>query len=568
MEKKMNLYVVIPSSQQHSGISEGYFDDYPMLNLLPLGHKSTIQQLIEDLLKLEKLDEFKEHCHIQKIIIVSSEANCEKYCGSLGIKDNRLECWSSHVLTQCFGIYYAVSEGIKHLSLNSEKPDGPILVIYGDTLLRDCFWQAIIKRTRQKFQKSPLDPWIILGFVDCHSEMKERTNWKYLTRNRRGIARVDMSMPREELEKSDVADYVAVNDDAIVDFLSPPFYPELLDLKKDEQSFIKAGVLIFSPKGWMAFEDVQEKLKEKLRPPHISTILRKVLSQNSDIKIEAVCGIFKEMDKKKKTKIWMDINYPWELIEDSEYFLNKIQEHYKLNNYEKLRTDHKERGDHRNLKDSGYEIILPAEIYGEIKKYIDNGEIQLAGNIENEAPGVILKGAILKPKGKKIELRRGTVIEGVCVIDEECIVEENAIIKSSVLKKGVQIHSLSLIDHCILLEKATVLSHSTVTYSIIGKKASISYHVIIPCQKIINRGLESKDREPEIFFTESLEARHKEQFGAIIGDDVKLGMGVFVEPGRKIGMNSIVYPGCNIHKNYGPFSIIRIRREKEELFRP
>jgi hypothetical protein len=102
--EKMNLYVVIPSSQQDSGISEEYFEDYPMLNLLPLGHKSTIQQLIDDLLKLEKDDKINELFQLKSILLGTSETNRDKYCSSFPKKDSRLDCQFSHTLSHNYGM--------------------------------------------------------------------------------------------------------------------------------------------------------------------------------------------------------------------------------------------------------------------------------------------------------------------------------------------------------------------------------------------------------------------------------------------------------------------------------
>jgi NDP-sugar pyrophosphorylase family protein len=432
---------------------------------------------------------------------------------------------------------------------------------------------------------------MILGFVDYLTEYEKQKDCKYLTRNRRSVAVVDPNKWHKVDEDSECADYFFINGEAILDFIPAPFYPEieLRDIKNGAYPLLKAGVLVFNPKGWEEFEGMQEKMKGDLRHTHLNNVVREVITRWDSSQIGAICGIPKK-DKNilkgnidselEKENIWIDINYPWELIENSTIFLNEIQEHYY--NYESVRG--KVKGDHPNLKDSGYEIVLPQNVYEKLKQFIGK-EIILVKNIEVEADGVILKNdkptdetlsnalsepidkpllsSIIKPIGTKLKIQKGVVIEGVCVIDEGCKIEENSTIKWSTLKKKVEIYPSCYIEHCILLEKAIVLSNSSITFSIIGKSAGISYHVIIPCQNLKNIGLkEPENREPELFYTEIIEARHKTQFGAIIGDNVKLGMGTIVEPSRKIGKNSVVHSGCEIYKSYKPNSIIK--REIEE----
>ena len=54
-----------------------------------------------------------------------------------------------------------------------------------------------------------------------------------------------------------------------------------------------------------------------------------------------------------------------------------------------------------------------------------------------------------------------------------------------------------------------------------------------------------------------------QKFGAIIGDDVKVGVNVSILPGRKIGVGSWVWPGVVVADDIPSGRVVRLRQKVE-----
>jgi len=138
----------------------------------------------------------------------------------------------------------------------------------------------------------------------------------------------------------------------------------------------------------------------------------------------------------------------------------------------------------------------------------------------------------------------GAYIEGPTIIGKNCYIGPNCHIRPyCMIGNDVTIGQGAEIKASILLDKCKISHFSYIGNSLLGRNVNIAAGVITAVRRFDNQNI-------VIFLpTGKQYDTGKYKFGAIIGDNVQIGIGVLILPGRIIKPNSTVEPGIIVRKN-------------------
>lgn len=157
-------------------------------------------------------------------------------------------------------------------------------------------------------------------------------------------------------------------------------------------------------------------------------------------------------------------------------------------------------------------------------------------------------------------------IKGDVIIEEDATVYENAVIKGPVyIGENATVGNNSLVrDHVAIEEGATVGANSEVKTSIfqpgssmhsgfigdsiIGQNSSIGAGTITANRKFPEEG-ERPEVESDLIGKDYDKNTGRSYMGAVIGDDVDIGVNVSLMPGVQIGSDAKIGPGTVVHEN-------------------
>lgn len=175
-------------------------------------------------------------------------------------------------------------------------------------------------------------------------------------------------------------------------------------------------------------------------------------------------------------------------------------------------------------KDDWYEVI------GKLRDLLD----------ENIKESVILspvKKVSINGKvyiGKNCKIAEYVVIDGPCFIDDDVEIGPGVYIRpGSVISKYCSVGHASEIKNSIMMEHSKVANHVLLTDSIIGVSARLGGH----CETT-NRNFDQSN----IYWNFEKEKINSnlDKLGVILGEQSRLGGGVFTLPGTTIGRNTFV----------------------------
>ncbi|MDI6890872.1 MAG: hypothetical protein QMC83_08055 [Thermodesulfovibrionales bacterium] len=183
-------------------------------------------------------------------------------------------------------------------------------------------------------------------------------------------------------------------------------------------------------------------------------------------------------------------------------------------------------------------IDLQINIENHIKSVIDTDYISTNSVIEE---GASIKSPVIILD--KVKVLSGAYIEGPVIIGEKCKVGPNCHIrKNTLLLNSVIIGQGAEIKESILSGGCKVSHFSYIGNSLLGKNVNISGGVITSVRRFDNQNIKLRIHE-EVYDTK------KYKFGAVIGDNVQIGIGVLIYPGCIIKPNTTVKPGTIVKQN-------------------
>ncbi|MEK6916725.1 MAG: DapH/DapD/GlmU-related protein, partial [Nanoarchaeota archaeon] len=193
----------------------------------------------------------------------------------------------------------------------------------------------------------------------------------------------------------------------------------------------------------------------------------------------------------KITNYWFPVTYPWSLLEANEFLLSKIK-----------RT-----------------------ISGEVEKY------------------AVIKGPVIIGKGTVI--KSGSYIEGPAAIGDNCKIGPNCYIRAhSSIGNDCKIGNAVEVKNTIIGDRTSIGHLSYVGDSVIGDDVNFGAGTIIANLRHDGTNVNSPVKGDMI-------DTGRKKFGAVIGDNVKLGIKTSIYPGRKFWPGSKTAPGEIVKKDMG-----------------
>jgi len=176
---------------------------------------------------------------------------------------------------------------------------------------------------------------------------------------------------------------------------------------------------------------------------------------------------------------WCDIGEPWNLLDANESFL----------------------------------ASLKAENNGEIEDF------------------VVIKGPVAIGEGSVI--RSGSYIEGPCIIGKNCVIGPHAYIRPSTsIGDGCHIGHSSEIKNSVIMHETKIPHFNYVGDSVIGSGCNFGAGSKIANLRHDRRNVKSAGRDT-----------HRKKFGAVVADNVQLGINCSVNVGTLIGSGVLAAPG-------------------------
>ncbi|MEM5829033.1 MAG: sugar phosphate nucleotidyltransferase [Candidatus Aenigmatarchaeota archaeon] len=200
----------------------------------------------------------------------------------------------------------------------------------------------------------------------------------------------------------------------------------------------------------------------------------------------------------------ISLKYPWHLFEFSKVILDSIF----IESYEKSNKANKQKEEKQNIDRSA--------------KLCEN--VHIEGNVFI---------------GKNTKIYENATVRGPCYIGDNCIIGNNALIREyCIIENNCTIGANSELARSILQEQVSIHS-GFVGDSIIGRNTSIGAGIITANKRL--------DRNEIYAIVKGEKVNTKlTSLGAIIGENVKIGIRAGIMPGAMIGNNAIIGPNSLI----------------------
>ncbi len=178
-----------------------------------------------------------------------------------------------------------------------------------------------------------------------------------------------------------------------------------------------------------------------------------------------------------------------------------------------------------------------AQILGTVEEgaFVDKG-VAIGKGTTVEAGAVIKGPAII---GENCEIRTSAYIRGGVIVGDNCIVGNSTEVKNSLLFNGVAIAHFNYVGD-----------------SVLGQNVHLGAGVILS-------NLKTPPSEIVIHTLEQEYPTGLDKLGAIIGDNVEIGVNAVLNPGTIIGPGTMIYPLASVRGVIPSNVILKVRQEQE-----
>ncbi|MFW9769926.1 MAG: bifunctional sugar-1-phosphate nucleotidylyltransferase/acetyltransferase [Candidatus Thorarchaeota archaeon] len=200
------------------------------------------------------------------------------------------------------------------------------------------------------------------------------------------------------------------------------------------------------------------------------------------------------------------------------------------------------------------DIGKPWDLLEANRVILEKQKERIGGTVEK---GAVLKGSVIVEKGALI--KSGAYVEGPAFIGEDSVVGPNCYIRANTcLGKKVKIGNAVEIKNSIIMDNTNVGHLSYVGDSVIGERSNFGAGTITANLRHDNR---------TIFATvkgERFDSKRR-KLGAIIGDDVKTGIGTSIGPGVVIHQGARTGIGVIVGKDIPANKIVIAKQDQVTL---
>ncbi len=178
---------------------------------------------------------------------------------------------------------------------------------------------------------------------------------------------------------------------------------------------------------------------------------------------------------------------------------------------------------------------------------------RVLGKVEN---GAVLTGSVSVAASARI--RSGAYIEGPAFIGEESDIGPNCFIRSyTSVGSKVRIGNACEVKESIIMDGVHVGHLSYVGDSVLGEKCNLGAGTITGNYRL-DAGSIKMTVKDEVVDSE------RRKLGAVLGDNVKIGIGALLMPGVKVGCNSWIGPGVVVYRDVPADTSIMLKQNLEE----
>ena len=191
--------------------------------------------------------------------------------------------------------------------------------------------------------------------------------------------------------------------------------------------------------------------------------------------------------------------------------------------------------------------------------YLDSNNTILRA-MDTKIEGIVeenvqIKGTIIL--GKNSVIKSGTYIEGPVYIGEDTVVGPNAFIRSfTSLGNNCRVGNAVELKNSIINDNTNVPHLSYVGDSIIGKNCNFGAGTLVGNLRLDEKSVKMRIKD-------ELTDTGRRKMGCVVGDNVKTGLNVMINSGRKIGSNSMIGPGVVIYQDIPKDTFVVKKQELE-----
>ncbi len=197
-------------------------------------------------------------------------------------------------------------------------------------------------------------------------------------------------------------------------------------------------------------------------------------------------------------------------------------------------------------RDSWIDVGYPWMLLEVNKRVLEKIDRCVKGEV---APNVTIKGPVVIEEGA--EIRSGTTIVGPSYVGPNAVIGPNAFIRPyTVIRSEAHIGFSVEVKESIVMERTHAAHLTYIGDSIIGRDVNFGAGTITA-----NLRFDWKTIKVTIEGKRIDSGRVK--LGAFVGDNVKTGINVSIMPGVKIGHNSIIYPGVVVYRDVPPNTVVK-----------
>ncbi len=181
------------------------------------------------------------------------------------------------------------------------------------------------------------------------------------------------------------------------------------------------------------------------------------------------------------------------------------------------------------------DIGYPWHLLDAIKAYLEKMECEIKGEVEDN---VVLKGKVCIGEGTRI--MSGTYIEGPVLIGKNCKIGPNAYIRPyTVIGDNCHVGNSCEVKASIIMNGSKVPHFNYVGDSIIGENCNLGAGT-----KVANLRLDEKNIK--VVVKDKIVDTGRRKLGVIMGDNVHTGINVSIDVGTMIGSYTYIAPGARV----------------------
>jgi bifunctional UDP-N-acetylglucosamine pyrophosphorylase/glucosamine-1-phosphate N-acetyltransferase len=191
------------------------------------------------------------------------------------------------------------------------------------------------------------------------------------------------------------------------------------------------------------------------------------------------------------------------------------------------------------------DVGKPWDLLAANKKLMTAIRGQIAGEVEK---GASLKGEVVVEKGAIV--RSGAYVEGPVFIGEGSVIGPNCYIRShTCLSRGVKVGNGCEVKNSLIMDGSSVGHLSSVGDSVIGRNVNLGAGPI-------TANLRHDDQSVRVTVKGKRVSSGRRKLGAIVGDDVKTGIGTLLSPGVVLHQGARTGIGVIVERDAAPGKLV------------